>query len=267
MNSLSLSSELRFAFLKVSQVILVAAAYNQTIPAVRAAPVLSITSGGSHKGNLLWQVAITPDADLFTPTPQGLGGALAVELGFEVTDGSLVDFVVHEEFWPHEIVGNNPFTQSIGFGINSDPVNNTLFAALGSNILTADAPVPVLTMETFGTFSTTLRWGGETVFGGTQDEYLGSRIAQGNQVFTGLSGSLTLGTDADQDGDVDGADFLLLQQHNPNLIAAWQNNYSVGISALDAIVSTPIPEPSSILLLLLAFGASACCRRTSLTQT
>ena len=53
--------------------------------------------------------------------------------------------------------------------------------------------------------------------------------------------------DLDNDGDVDGADFLLIQRTNPSLIPDWQAQY--GNSSLSA-ASTAVPEPTTGLLLL-----------------
>lgn len=63
--------------------------------------------------------------------------------------------------------------------------------------------------------------------------------------------------DFDEDGDVDGRDFMEWQRGNsPNPLSAgdlsdWQNNY--GTSALSA-VSVPEPEPSCVALLIVAAG-------------
>jgi hypothetical protein len=69
----------------------------------------------------------------------------------------------------------------------------------------------------------------------------------------------TSSPDVDKDGDVDGADFLIIQRTNPALISAWQAAY--GTSPLAAIslagASTAVPEPSSGVLLCLALGGMA----------
>jgi hypothetical protein len=56
----------------------------------------------------------------------------------------------------------------------------------------------------------------------------------------------TLPGDFDEDGDVDGRDFLVWQR-NPSVgdLADWQTNYGVGSLAS----SRAIPEPSSLVLL------------------
>ncbi|MEM8946217.1 MAG: hypothetical protein AAGD11_13675 [Planctomycetota bacterium] len=51
------------------------------------------------------------------------------------------------------------------------------------------------------------------------------------------------GTDADADGDVDGADFLLLQQNDPSLIPQWQIDYGSG----NLLASQSVPEPTSLV--------------------
>ncbi|QDT01583.1 autotransporter outer membrane beta-barrel domain-containing protein [Adhaeretor mobilis] len=54
--------------------------------------------------------------------------------------------------------------------------------------------------------------------------------------------------DFDNDGDVDGLDFLALQRDNPALIPNWQTEYGNG-SVVAA--SANVPEPSTVCLLLL----------------
>jgi len=58
-------------------------------------------------------------------------------------------------------------------------------------------------------------------------------------------------TDCDDDFDVDGADFLLLQRRIPELIPMWQSFYGTGGSVLSS-ARTAVPEPGTALLLLLA---------------
>ncbi len=77
--------------------------------------------------------------------------------------------------------------------------------------------------------------------------------------------------DFDCDGDVDGEDFLLWQQGgSPNPLSAsdladWEANY--GAATLSAS-STAVPEPSSLILAILAqAGLFSCSRRSSLRKT
>jgi autotransporter-associated beta strand protein len=57
--------------------------------------------------------------------------------------------------------------------------------------------------------------------------------------------------DFDLDGDVDGRDLLIWQRNTSlGLLSDWQSNYGGG--ALTTI-NTPVPEPSSIVLVLLGF--------------
>jgi len=72
--------------------------------------------------------------------------------------------------------------------------------------------------------------------------------------------SRTVGTsgDFDDDGDIDGADFLLWQRGgttpplDPTALAAWEAGYGTG-GALSAVVGS-VPEPSSLVLIGLAMG-------------
>jgi len=66
--------------------------------------------------------------------------------------------------------------------------------------------------------------------------------------------SLTLPTssaDFDNDGDIDGADFLAFQRTNPDVIPAWQSQYGDGESAIAASQSVPEPPTTATVLLVL----------------
>lgn len=56
-------------------------------------------------------------------------------------------------------------------------------------------------------------------------------------------------TDANNDGDVDGQDFLALQRDDPATIAAWQNDYPNQPLATSTAL---VPEPTSLVLTILA---------------
>ncbi len=77
----------------------------------------------------------------------------------------------------------------------------------------------------------------------------------------GTPGTFTVDTladvDLDNDGDVDGADFLLIQQTNPALIPDWQAQYpaSGGLSA------AAVPEPTSVALMGVALACLPFARR------
>lgn len=62
--------------------------------------------------------------------------------------------------------------------------------------------------------------------------------------------------DIDQDGDIDGADFLQIQRDNPSLIGDWQAAYSSPLAGFNAV-----PEPTSLMLLSLAISAVTACRQ------
>ena len=68
-----------------------------------------------------------------------------------------------------------------------------------------------------------------------------------------------LAADVDQDGDVDGADFLAIQRDYPSLIAQWQIEYGSGVSSTAA--SQTVPEPSASCLLIFAISLLAGNRR------
>ncbi len=67
--------------------------------------------------------------------------------------------------------------------------------------------------------------------------------------------SSLLQADFDQDGDVDGNDFLLLQRNDPSLIPQWQTEYG-SQQEVNSLTSTQtVPEPTTLALALLAFTA------------
>lgn len=89
-----------------------------------------------------------------------------------------------------------------------------------------------------------------------QDEVIGpDRFAFDNISYE--AAPITPG-DFDQDGDVDGADFLEWQRNDGSAVslADWQSNY--GPSALSA---SSVPEPTSLILIGLAFSTVTGCGR------
>ncbi|MDC0936555.1 hypothetical protein OAS39_09720 [Pirellulales bacterium] len=58
--------------------------------------------------------------------------------------------------------------------------------------------------------------------------------------------------DADEDGDVDGRDFLILQRENPEKIPLWETAY--GTDASLAAAAQPVPEPAALVLAALCGG-------------
>lgn len=63
--------------------------------------------------------------------------------------------------------------------------------------------------------------------------------------------------DLDDDGDVDGADFLLIQQTNPALIPDWQAQYGAAAS----LSAAAVPEPTSMALVGLVVACLPLARR------
>ncbi|MGI9429505.1 MAG: PEP-CTERM sorting domain-containing protein, partial [Bythopirellula sp.] len=63
----------------------------------------------------------------------------------------------------------------------------------------------------------------------------------------------SLAGDIDGDVDVDGADYLQIQRDNLALIPQWEVQYGTGPGSLSS--STAVPEPSSLLLLVLGMMA------------
>ncbi len=79
---------------------------------------------------------------------------------------------------------------------------------------------------------------------------------------TGLAG------DFDDDGDVDGADFLAWQRgesltpNSPGDLAVWEANYGMVLGGASALAAA-VPEPSSMLLMIVAAGVAVFRRRST----
>ncbi|MEM9657974.1 MAG: PEP-CTERM sorting domain-containing protein [Planctomycetota bacterium] len=224
----------------------------------RAEPAFSVRNGGANGGNQRWVVEVSPDANLFSETDDGQGGSLAVELTFEIVGTALVSASANATDWPNENPGSNPFTSDVTEGVQVDLINNPVFASLGSALLTSETALEVLTIETAGTVTGTLDWGGQTVLGGTSDAYTASIIAQSGTNFGPYVGSLTLGSDADLNGLVDGNDFLLLQRNDLVQLPAWEADFAAADSAA---VGVPEPASSGLIVASLVLLALATRRR------
>lgn len=83
-------------------------------------------------------------------------------------------------------------------------------------------------------------------------------VAGGDTVFGDVVFVAPTGVDVDNDGDVDGADFLAIQRNDPASINAWQAGYGTTPAAANVGV---VPEPTAACLLLGAVAASVAVRR------
>ena len=114
---------------------------------------------------------------------------------------------------------------------------------------------------------------GSSVFGPGRSESLNNAFQIGGaqtlefQYRDAVSGAISDGTvvyvstgpdgDFDDDGDVDGADFLEWQRtdRTPAGLTAWQNSYGTGGGALSGVSAVPEPTTTTygLLLLVVAF--------------
>ena len=94
-------------------------------------------------------------------------------------------------------------------------------------------------------------------------EYEGQPISESPKMqgILDFLASISPDGDFDADGDVDGADFLKWQRDGLSAgdLADWQASYGPGIAAA---ASTAVPEPASLLLLVLGGLATCGVRRT-----
>jgi hypothetical protein len=239
---------------------------------VSADPVLTVTDSGTANGNQIWLVEVAPDPGLFGDTPDGFGGALAVELDFMITDSEIVSVTKNAADWPNENPGFNPFINDISHGVTFDMT--TAFISLGSDLFTTGDPAEVATIETLGAGLGTLKWGGNVAAPAGAAEYNTARIAQAGMKFDGFHGMLApaagLRGDYSGNGLVEQADLDLVLSHwgqaTPPLPDGWVNDPPddlIDQGELDRVLSNwgarglgsvAVPEPASVSLLLLGCG-------------
>ncbi len=70
------------------------------------------------------------------------------------------------------------------------------------------------------------------------------------------------GLDRDNDGDVDGTDFLRIQREDPLLIPAWESGYGSGVGSLSTLAET-VPEPTTLTLIATSVAAAGARREAT----
>lgn len=172
-----------------------------------AQPTLSVDSlGPNGAGNLQWQVSILPDASLFSQTPDGFGGSLAAEIGFDLSGASFVGADINSDVWPFEFPGRNPFSPTFTRGLFLD--GSKAFVSLGSEVITSGDSVPLMTLLTTNGDGVSLSWGGHSFLEETEFAYVGARLSQAGSNFDGIEGVASTGGGGGTDGDFDGDGLL-----------------------------------------------------------
>ncbi|BBO33732.1 dockerin type I domain-containing protein [Lacipirellula parvula] len=154
--------------------------------------------GLSSPGQHAWQVLLQPDQ----------ASAAAVEIGMQFTGGSILSLQPNLDVFDDANPGQNPFTGTVTIGASVQNSGAAAFAALGG-VIPAVQQTLVMTVMTNG--PGTLSLGGQNHNG----FFTGARVWQGATPVNGLTASLQVtGTEADfnQNGVVDGADFLIWQR-------------------------------------------------------
>lgn len=90
-------------------------------------------------------------------------------------------------------------------------------------------------------------------FGGV-DLFIDYDGGDGNDVVLFTAGGFS--ADFDNDGDVDGTDFLLIQRNNPALLADWQTQYGSGVPGVYTPIAA-VPEPTILMLLAIGFVSAS----------
>lgn len=220
------------------------------LSAIIAAPALaapSLSFIDNEDGTVTLQV---------TPTGTGsIATEVFVSADFDLTTAVMDNSAVFD----YENTGNNPITSTITTGLQNDLGNDQLFASHGSIVFNSSAAVNYLTIgyTGVGTISAS-----------------GSLLAEGGENFTGLSASIEIDPDllgdADGNGQVDGNDLLAVQTNFGNispptpLLGDADHNGQVDGNDLLAVQTnfgnvassaTAVPEPASILTLMVAFAS------------
>jgi hypothetical protein len=248
-------------------------------------PQLSIVNlGPNGSGNLVWSVRVTPRELLFANhPPNGVGGSIATEIGFTVTQSSLVSATANATNFPFNNQGESPFffgDAPTERGVTR--VGNQFFAALGSTYFTTADPKEILRIETLGVVSTEIVWSGS--YGSTG---LGL-LAQAGQGF-GVSGMATfvpgLAGDFNDDNVVDAADYTVWRNNYGDLNEAnlhyngdgggigdgdfllWRQHYGQGPDAGGGGGMSAIPEPATGLMIGIAVAMLLSGRRHSIHGT
>lgn len=205
-------------------------------------------TGLSAPGQHAWQVLLQPDS----------ASAAAVEIGLQFTGGSILSLQPNIDVFDDANPGQNPFTGSVTVGATVQNSGAAAFAALGG-VIPAIQQTLVMTVVTNGP--------GMLALGGQNHNglFTGARVWQGSTPVNGLTASLQVtGAEADfnQNGVVDGADFLIWQRGsglvsgatralgdanadgavNQFDLAIWRGQYGATTNAPVAAV----PEPATL---------------------
>ncbi len=158
-----------------------------------------------------------------------------------------------------------PFGASDILALSGGDLNDIIFinTTLNFNVLpgATSGDYTLFTSDVAGAFSGLMVGGGGLITDGLS---IGSGLEPGsslklvgnNIVVSAIVGSVGTPGDFDDDGDVDGRDFLIWQRGgSPNPLSAgdlsaWQSNYGTG--GLASVVAASVPEPSSTMLAAMA---------------
>ncbi|MEQ8838763.1 MAG: hypothetical protein RID07_18305, partial [Lacipirellulaceae bacterium] len=161
--------------------------------------------------------------------------------------GPGVNFSQNDEaLWATDLNGDLQMVVRKGDQFDVDDNSNT------EELRTITAIAPILNSAGTGGSSTSFNDAGQLAF-----TLFFSDFTSG--VFVAdLSGSSS--TDTDNDGDVDGLDFLSLQRDDPPLIPTWLTEYGSGANSVAE--TQAVPEPSGWRLLFAVFATVILGRRS-----
>jgi hypothetical protein len=266
---------------------------------VLAAPTASAkVLGLDTAGNWVWQVNVTPDAALFANNPpNGTGGSIALEIAATASGRNLVSAAANATNFPN----NNPATAVPGFafwgaadsGVKTNVATNQLVAGLGSTYFTAGTAQEAFRVHTQRPTSTAT-----TTTLTLSGAYTGNgRLAQAGQNFNTVTGAINQSVrpgNANLSGAVDVGDLGILATNFNTTGKRWQdgdftgdgtvNVGDLGVLATNFNLADPnwtvagavnlpvtpgagsiggsvVPEPTSIVMLLLACMSGLAIRR------
>jgi hypothetical protein len=227
-----------------------------------AAPTLDIIPDAGTDDAI---VRITPDASLLEPG----GSSLAFELGVDATI-PILSVTVNSTDWPQPNPGANPFTGTETTGLWDDEIDQMrLFASFGSDLFTSATPIEVMRIDIDELVST-------GVPGGFDGFEISGLVAQAGINHEGLSaffGTFNECFDPNCDGRVDLLDLDILGANfgvSPATLEQGDLNNDDVVDLLDLDIlganfggpsSIAIPEPATLLLMVMCCGLVATNRR------
>lgn len=270
-------------------------------PVLAAPSVSARVLGLDTAGNWVWQVNATPDAALFANNPpNGTGGSLALEVAATASGRNLVSAAANATNFPNNNPATNvpgfAFWTAADSGVKTNVGTNQLIAGLGSTYFTAGTAQEAMRIHTQGPTATV-----PTTTITLSGAYSGNgRVAQAGQNYDSVTGAFNQAVrpgNANLSPAVDVGDLGILATNFNTTGKRWQDGDFTGDGAVNvgdlgvlatnfnladanwtvagqvnlpttpgagggSVAAAGVPEPSTVLMLLLACLPAVATRRS-----